>query len=230
MVDIRPLHVGTVNEIAVSTPKTNPPNAHIFIVRERNNAIVALLARDAMDGCRLLRVDRPHDQPYIPGVDFEDPCHGSLYTLSGTCIGGPCHKALDQYPVRVVGNDANIDLTRLIPGGPSAPAAVGNAAAYLSTMGPATSAAYYQVSSRRTAVFVLSQGDVVAANTSGYAVVLRGNFTDEDAGGTSGKPKKGHFVYAFVDKASGEIQDNGIGNTQPDLKPLGRAIRFSCCG
>jgi len=117
--------------------------------------------------------------------------------------------------------------------GHPAPAAVAKAAAVLASedqdMKP-TSATYYQVSSRRAAVLVLSQGDDVQSNNPGYAIVLRGNFTDERAGGTSGKPRKGHFVYAFVDKANGEIQDDGVSNAQPDLSKLGRAMPFSCCG
>ena len=117
-VDIRQLRVGAVDEIATSTPKTNPPNARVFVVREHNNAVVAFLARSTLEGCRLLKVDRPHYQPYIPGVDFEDPCHGSLYTLTGRCIGGPCPRALDHYAVRVAGNHATINLTQLIAGSP----------------------------------------------------------------------------------------------------------------
>jgi hypothetical protein len=96
-------------------------------------------------------------------------------------------------------------------------------------MGHTTSATYYQVSSRRAAVLLLSQGDDVASNTPGYAVVLRGNFTMPTRGRAGSKPAKGHFIYAFVDKASGEIQDDGISNAPPDLSPLGRAMPFSCC-
>ncbi|MGO9875782.1 MAG: hypothetical protein ACLPVY_18525 [Acidimicrobiia bacterium] len=97
-------------------------------------------------------------------------------------------------------------------------------------MGHTTSATYYRVSSRRAAVLVLSQGDDVGDNTPGYAVVLLGNFAMDTRGTAGSKPAKGHFVYAFVDKANGEIQDDGISNAPPELSPLGHATHFSCCG
>jgi len=118
---------------------------------------------------------------------------------------------------------------------PAVPAAVARAAAILAAKNrdkTPTAATYYQVSSRRNAVFVLSQGDISGGNTPGYAIALRGNFTQDvrSARGPAGaRPAKGHFAWAFVDAVTGEIPDDGVSNAAPDLSPLGRAVNFACC-
>jgi hypothetical protein len=115
---------------------------------------------------------------------------------------------------------------------PAVPAVVATAAAALAANDrdkTPTSAAYYPVLSRRKAVFVLSQGDISGGNTPGYAIALRGNFTQDVRGTAGARPAKGHFAYAFVDKASGEIQDDGVSDAEPDLSPLGRPVNFACC-
>jgi Rieske Fe-S protein len=51
-----------------------------------------------------------------PEVAFEDPCGGSVFALDGSWVGGPAPRALDHYPVRVVGDTAQVRVSQLIMG------------------------------------------------------------------------------------------------------------------
>jgi Rieske Fe-S protein len=52
------------------------------------------------------------------GIAFQDPCGGSVFAIDGDCIGGPCPRGLDRYPVEVHGDTAEIDVTQLVKGPP----------------------------------------------------------------------------------------------------------------
>lgn len=70
-------------------------------------------------GCRVLW---PDDSGYGDGVavndkvEYEDPCGSSLFATDGACIGGPCSRGLDRYPVAVTSGTAEIALTQLHTG------------------------------------------------------------------------------------------------------------------
>ena len=125
--DVSDLRNGHVLPVAVELPSTaRPPHretgaARVFFVR-RSGQVTAFLGVSTHLGCSLLV---PGDPRYGRGFDenprdprIEDPCGGSIYAFDGRCVGGPCPRDLDRYTVRLSGDTAQIDLSRLIAGSP----------------------------------------------------------------------------------------------------------------
>ena len=97
-----------------------PPGRVIFVRRDRE--VRAFIAWDTRTGCEVLI---PGDRDYAAlvsaaprGFDpwLGDNCGGSRWTLDGTCLGGPCARDLDEYPVEVEAGRAVIDIRNRIPG------------------------------------------------------------------------------------------------------------------
>jgi Rieske Fe-S protein len=125
--DVSDLRNGDVLPVAVELPSTAlPPHrdtrgARVFFVR-RSGQVEAFLGVSTHLGCSLLV---PGDRRYGRGFSenprdprIEDPCGGSTYAFDGRCVGGPCPRDLDRYTVRLSGDTAQIDLSRLIAGSP----------------------------------------------------------------------------------------------------------------
>ena len=49
-------------------------------------------------------------------VVFHDPCGGAQFSIEGEYITGPAQRTLDQYPVRIQGDDVAVDLKTKIKG------------------------------------------------------------------------------------------------------------------
>ncbi len=114
--------VGHAKAISVELPDERHTKARLFLARTGAHDVHAYLAKSTHLGCRLLA---PDDGLYGEGFTvtsrryfFEDPCGGSLYSLTGKCTGGPCPRNLDGYAVEVRDNLAEIDLRTLIKGSP----------------------------------------------------------------------------------------------------------------
>lgn len=59
---------------------------------------------------------------------FVCPCHGSDFTLEGHCQRGPATRALDTYPIRLVGTDGKVQRSTTPDGSPLALTGVDEAA------------------------------------------------------------------------------------------------------
>ena len=116
------LEVGHARTITVELPDKHHTSAQVFLARTDDRDVRAYLAKSTHLGCRLLA---PDDEHYGAGFGetsrryfFEDPCHGSQYSLAGACTAGPCPRDLDGYAVEVRDDHAEIDLRHLIKGSP----------------------------------------------------------------------------------------------------------------
>jgi Rieske Fe-S protein len=114
------LAVGHARTITVELPDKHGTEARVFLARTAHRDVHAYLAKSTHLGCRLLA---PDDEHYGAGFGitsrryfFEDPCHGSQYSLAGACTAGPCPRDLDGYAVEVRDDHAEIDLRHLIKG------------------------------------------------------------------------------------------------------------------
>ncbi len=114
--------VGHAKTITVELPDKHHTAARVFLARTGAHDVHAYLAKSTHLGCRLLA---PDDGLYGDGFTitsrryfFEDPCHGSLYSLAGKCTGGPCPRNLDGYAVKLRDGKAEIDLRTLVRGAP----------------------------------------------------------------------------------------------------------------
>jgi Rieske Fe-S protein len=122
-VNVGDLHRGDVESLTVTFPdqsKPKPPKyARIFLVRQTRRRVDAFLGVSTHLGCRLLVPgDRRYGNVVTPSDAsvFEDPCGGSAFALNGDCVGGPCPRGLDRYPVEVHDDIAEIDLNHLVTG------------------------------------------------------------------------------------------------------------------
>ncbi len=75
----------------------------ILLIRLSDQRFVALSTECMHLGCRVKK------QPVV----IRCPCHGSVYDLEGKVLNGPTERPLKQYPVRLDGPVAHIELVRL---------------------------------------------------------------------------------------------------------------------
>ena len=105
--------------VDVTLPGAKHKKARMFLVQRGDKRVLALLGVSTHLGCRVLWPDDPGFGDGVSvsdKVEYEDPCGGSVFALDGACIGGPCPRGLDRYPVMVDGGTAEIDLTQLQTG------------------------------------------------------------------------------------------------------------------
>lgn len=118
-VTLEGLRPGQARAVTVALPDKKHTKARIFVVRRPHHQIAAFLGVSTHLGCRLLL---PGDARYGEGFTvsrryaFEDPCGGSVFALNGDCVGGPCPRGLDRYPLDVRDGTAEVDLNHLIKG------------------------------------------------------------------------------------------------------------------
>jgi Rieske Fe-S protein len=85
----------------------------LYVVRVHGQ-VHALWSRSTHLGCRTVptrdaaSVDR--------ATVFEDPCGGSVFGLDGSCLSGPCPRALDEFTVELRNGVAYANLTRVLTG------------------------------------------------------------------------------------------------------------------
>ena len=122
-VNVADLQLGDVEPLSVAFPDQSEPqppeDARIFVVRQTRRRVDAFLGVSTHLGCRLrLPGDRRYGALVTPSEAwvFEDPCGGSSFALNGDCVGGPCPRGLDRYPVEVHDDIAEIDLKHLVKG------------------------------------------------------------------------------------------------------------------
>jgi len=110
-----------VDRLAVDDPVTVPVRlpgpeqtpTRVAFVRHAGT-VSAYLAMDPRYGCGLLvpadpDFDRLWSSTAVVAA-FYDNCGGALYGADGRCLGGPCRRNLDAYPVRVDDGTARIDI------------------------------------------------------------------------------------------------------------------------
>jgi nitrite reductase/ring-hydroxylating ferredoxin subunit len=93
--------VGSVDDFKVGQPVYFKPNedAQFWVVRLDDETLIALSASDPRNGCTL---------PWRPQYTFNnqqgwflEPCHGSLYDITGKRVFGPTGWNMDRYEVQV---------------------------------------------------------------------------------------------------------------------------------
>lgn len=74
----------------------------VLVINKGDGNYVALSSVCTHQGCTVA---------YNSGVDqIQCPCHGSVYTTSGSVVTGPAPRALKSYPVSLTGNILSISL------------------------------------------------------------------------------------------------------------------------
>jgi len=75
---------------------------NIIIINTGSNNFVALSSVCTHQGCTV---------GYNSGAgNIQCPCHGSVYTTSGSVVAGPAPKSLQSYPVTLKNNILTINL------------------------------------------------------------------------------------------------------------------------
>ena len=74
----------------------------VYLVRN-GDAIRGFVGLDPRNGCDLELMPNPYAYPYGASV-FHDVCHGSLYGLDGSHVGGPSPFTLDELVLTVRGD------------------------------------------------------------------------------------------------------------------------------
>jgi len=117
MVDVSKLRPAQVDVVDTTLPGESW-STRIFVTRVPGDGVKAYLAKSTHLGCRLSWTGQPSygDITVGPRVAFADPCGGSEWSVDGVCLGGPCPRALDRYPVQVVDGTATVDLSHLVRG------------------------------------------------------------------------------------------------------------------
>ena len=88
----------------------------VWLVRD-DGSVRAFIAIDPRNGCRLETLKITTDSRVPPSIPvFHDVCHGSLYDLNGTRIGGPSPWALDELVLSVRNGVVYADLHDVKPG------------------------------------------------------------------------------------------------------------------
>jgi hypothetical protein len=101
------LRLGNINQLAVGWPIAVKPvpqanrqdyvawatNLPLYLVRPSETEILALVQRDPRNGCPV--VWQLHEQHFI------DPCHGSMYTITGKNVRGPSVQDLKRVPIQI---------------------------------------------------------------------------------------------------------------------------------
>jgi Rieske Fe-S protein len=80
------------------------------------SSVLAFSQHSPQQGCSLkLVVDLDFPEPYFrEGAVLADPCHGAMFAVDGTHLGGPSPRDLDQYRVDVSAGRITVDTTSLL--------------------------------------------------------------------------------------------------------------------
>lgn len=110
--------------VAVRLPGLDGPPGRVIFVRN-GSSVAALSAVDNRTGCEvLIPGDRDYDglvyALWSPDPILGDNCGGSRWAIDGTCLGGPCRRDLDHYPVEIRDGRATVDIRARIAGTPTA--------------------------------------------------------------------------------------------------------------
>ena len=110
--------------VAVRLPGLDGPPGRVIFVRD-GSSVTAFSAVDTRTGCEvLIPGDRDYDELVSPRPRtaplLGDNCGGSRWAIDGRCLGGPCPRDLDRYPVEVVDGRATVDVRDRVVGAPRA--------------------------------------------------------------------------------------------------------------
>jgi Rieske Fe-S protein len=116
-VDVRSVAPGTVITTRYTVSIGELHKAPVFLARQPDGRFIAFLGRSTHLGCRIVLggTNRPIASNRAP---FYDPCGGSVWAIDGTCLGGPCPRNLDRFPLTIVAGHAHLDLSTILPGEP----------------------------------------------------------------------------------------------------------------
>jgi len=87
----------------------------IYIVRSDDN-VRAFIGIDPRNGCRLDVLHFQTQSNGVPMTALHDVCHGSVYDLTGSRIGGPSPWALDELVATVRDGVVYVDRSSVTPG------------------------------------------------------------------------------------------------------------------
>ena len=114
------LSPGKVETTTLAVPAVKGTTWPVFVVAESKSDYTAFLGRSPHLGCRVEWVEDPTYSRFSTSarIAFEDPCGGAEFTIDGTCIGGPCNRGLDRFPLVLSHGEARINLNLLNAGPP----------------------------------------------------------------------------------------------------------------
>lgn len=118
-VDVGALPVGTVKTVTLTVHALGDARSRVFVVADRPGHVLALIGRTSnASGCAMSWSRTPGypRMGYSYYDAFEDPCGGSIYTLDGACLDGPCTRDLDALPATRNGTRVSIDIDTLVAG------------------------------------------------------------------------------------------------------------------
>jgi cytochrome b6-f complex iron-sulfur subunit len=102
------IKAGLPSEFAEGTVKYFPNGR--FYVAAYKGKLQALYQKCPHLGCRV---------PFCEtSKQFECPCHGSAYNITGEYLQGPAPRGMDRFPLRIEGNQVLVDTGELIEGPP----------------------------------------------------------------------------------------------------------------
>lgn len=79
-----------------------------FYVSSVEGKLLALYQKCPHLGCRVPFCDR--------SMQFECPCHGSIYTMKGEYVAGPAPRGLDRFPIAIREGKVVVDTGTIIEG------------------------------------------------------------------------------------------------------------------
>ena len=114
------LSLGKVETTTRAVPAVKGTTWPVFVVAESESVYAAFLGRSPHLGCRVAWVEDPSYSRFSTStqIAFEDPCGGAEFTIDGMCVGGPCNRGLDRFPLVLSHGEARINLNVLDPGAP----------------------------------------------------------------------------------------------------------------
>jgi Rieske Fe-S protein len=101
------VRLASVDGLEVDHPVRNIEQ-RLWLVKLRDGSVIALSQKSTHLGCTV-----PWREEFVfDGVRgwFRDPCSGTTYDLNGFRVFGPAPRGLDQYPVRIVNGNIEVDV------------------------------------------------------------------------------------------------------------------------
>jgi nitrite reductase/ring-hydroxylating ferredoxin subunit len=90
--------------------------ATLFVMRGRDDEVLAFARRAPKEGCRLVLARRLDGIELDDAVFFHDPCHGENFDRDGNHLGGPGLRSMYRYPTATREGRIIVDTSLAEPG------------------------------------------------------------------------------------------------------------------